>query len=132
MAETVSYHPIGYVENDLHEPAPPQVFEAAVSRIVVDPALVPGLEGIEPGQDLVVVFHLHRVQGYELRQHPRADPERPLRGVFALRSPRRPNPIGLTTVRVLAVERNVLTVRGLDAIDGTPVLDLKPPGPTST
>ena len=131
MAEVVTYRPIGRVESGFHEPAPPEVFEGAISRIVLDPTLVPGLEGIEPGQELVVVFHFHRVQGYELRQHPRADPERPPRGVFALRSPRRPNPIGLTTVQVLAIDGNVLTVRGLDALDGTPVLDLKPPGPPS-
>ena len=74
----------------------------------------------------MVVFHFHRSRGYELLQHPRGDPSRPRRGVFALRSPRRPNPIGLTVVDLLAIEGNVLRVRGLDAFAGTPVLDLKP------
>jgi tRNA-Thr(GGU) m(6)t(6)A37 methyltransferase TsaA len=61
-----------------------------------------------------------------LLQHPRGDQGQPQRGVFALRSPHRPNPIGVTIVNLLAVERNVLRVSGLDAINGTPVLDLKP------
>lgn len=73
----------------------------------------------------MVVFYFHRSQGYDLCQHPRGDQSRPQRGVFALRSPRRPNPIGVTEVELMAVERNVLRVRGLDAINGTPVLDLK-------
>jgi tRNA-Thr(GGU) m(6)t(6)A37 methyltransferase TsaA len=72
------------------------------------------------------VFYFHHAQGFDLLQHPRRDTARPRRGVFALRSPRRPNPIGVTVVDLLSVEGNVLRVRGLDAIDGTPVLDLKP------
>ena len=64
--------------------------------------------------------------GRELQQHPRRDTNRPKRGVFALRTPQRPNPIGVTIVDLVRVEGNVLFVRGLDAINGTPVLDLKP------
>lgn len=124
--ETIRYRPIGHVENAFREPAPPDTFAGTTSRIVLDPSLAAGLEGIEPGHEVVVLFHFHRAQGCELCQHPRGDRERPKRGVFALRSPRRPNPIGLTTVQVLAVEGSTLTVRGLDALDGTPVLDLKP------
>lgn len=122
----ITYRPIGYVENAFEAPAAPEVLAAAESRIVLDPSLIDGLEGVEPGQRLLVVFHFHRSSGYELRQHPRGDARRTRRGVFALRSPRRPNPIGVTVVDVLAVEGNVLRVRGLDALNGTPVLDLKP------
>jgi tRNA-Thr(GGU) m(6)t(6)A37 methyltransferase TsaA len=99
---------------------------SAESRIVLDPALTGGLAGLEAGQQVMVVFYFHRSQGYDLAQHPRGDTSRPKRGVFALRSPRRPNPIGVTIVDLLAIEENVLRVRGLDAINGTPVLDLKP------
>ena len=99
---------------------------AALSRVVLDPLLVEGLQGVEPGQRIEVVFVFHRSDGYDLMQHPRGDRDRPCRGVFALRSPSRPNPIGVTTVDLLAIEGNVLVVRGLDALDGTPVLDLKP------
>jgi tRNA-Thr(GGU) m(6)t(6)A37 methyltransferase TsaA len=113
------------VENAFDEPVAPEVLLAAESRIVLDPALAEGLAGIQPGQRLMVVFHFHRAGGYELQQHPRGDPSRPQRGVFALRSPRRPNPIGVTVAEVLAVRGHILTVRGLDAINGTPVLDLK-------
>jgi tRNA (Thr-GGU) A37 N-methylase len=70
-------------------------------------------------------FYFHRSAGYELSQHPRGDRTRPKRGVFTLRSPRRPNPIGVTVVDLLGVEGNVLRVRGLDACNGTPILDLK-------
>jgi tRNA-Thr(GGU) m(6)t(6)A37 methyltransferase TsaA len=124
--ESVSYTPIGHVENDFPERAPADEIRAAESRIVLDPALTGGLKGLEPGQQVMVVFHFHRSQGFDLLQHPRGDTARPRRGVFALRSPRRPNPIGVTVVDLVAVEGNVLRVRGLDAIDGTPVLDLKP------
>ena len=126
MAETVVYRPIGHVENEFKDVAAPEAIASGEARIVLDPALAAGLDGLEPGQQVMVLFHFHRSQGYDLRQHPRADPNAPLRGVFSLRSPRRPNPIGLTVVELLALAGNVLVVRGLDAIDGTPVLDLKP------
>jgi tRNA (adenine37-N6)-methyltransferase len=124
--EPVAFRPIGYVENDFDEPAALDQMRAAESRIVLDPALIEGLEGLQVGQSIMVIFHFHRAQGYALRQHPRGDENRPMRGVFALRSPRRPNPIGVTMVDLLGVDENVLRVRGLDAINGTPVFDLKP------
>lgn len=123
---SIAYETIGHVENDFDEPMAPEKLRAAESRIVLDPALAEGLTGLEPGQQVMVVFHFHRSEGHDLLQHPRGDKSRPQRGVFALRSPRRPNPIGVTVVDVLAIEGNVLRVRGLDAINGTPVLDLKP------
>jgi len=73
----------------------------------------------------MVVFHFHLVQSYALLQHPRGDRSRPRRGVFALHTPYRPNPIGVTVVDLLSVEGNVLRVRGLDALNGTPILDIK-------
>jgi formylmethanofuran dehydrogenase subunit E len=117
---------IGHIENGFAEPVAPDLIRATTSRIILEPELVAGLEGVEPGQQLLVVFYFHRSQGYELQQHPRGDDSRPRRGVFALRSPQRPNPIGVTVVDVLAVAGNVLQVRGLDALNGTPLLDLKP------
>ena len=73
----------------------------------------------------MVLFYFHRSTGYELSQHPCGDRTRPKRGVFTLRSPHRPNPIGVTVVELLAINGNVLRVRGLDACNGTPILDLK-------
>jgi tRNA-Thr(GGU) m(6)t(6)A37 methyltransferase TsaA len=123
--DTITYHAIGHVENAFDEPTAQDQIKAAESRIVLDPTLVEGLQGLEAGQRLMVVFYFHRSQGYELRQHPRGDRTREPRGVFALHSPHRPNPIGVTTVELVEVAENVLTVQGLDAINGTPVLDLK-------
>jgi tRNA-Thr(GGU) m(6)t(6)A37 methyltransferase TsaA len=124
--EPITFQPIGYVENDFDEPAVSEQIQAAESRIVLDPALVEGLQGLEVSQSLMVIFYFHRSEGYALRQHPRGDESRPVQGVFALRSPWRPNPIGVTVVDLQAMEGNILRVRGLDAINGTPILDLKP------
>jgi tRNA-Thr(GGU) m(6)t(6)A37 methyltransferase TsaA len=118
--------PIGTVENGLPLGTPREQLQAAESRIILDPALVEGLHALEKQARILVVFHFHLSEGYDLLQHPRGDSSREKRGVFALRSPRRPNPIGVTEVELLEIQGNVLRVRGLDAVDGTPVLDLKP------
>jgi len=99
---------------------------AAESRIILDRSMARGLKGLAEQPRILVVFQFHLSEGYELLQHPRGDSSREKRGVFALRSPRRPNPIGVTEVELLEIRDNVLRVRGLDAVDGSPVLDLKP------
>jgi formylmethanofuran dehydrogenase subunit E len=120
------FRAIGRVQNEFDESAAPDTIRAAESQIFLDPSLVEGLAGLEAGQKIMVVFYFHHAQGYDLHQHPRGDVTRPPRGVFALCSPRRPNPIGVTVVDLLTIDVNTLHVRGLDAINGTPVLDLKP------
>lgn len=125
-AEPVTFLPIGYVENEFDEPVPSEQIEAVESRIVLDPDLVEGLDDLKPGQQIMVIFHFHLSQDFDLLQHPRGDRERPKRGVFTLRSPHRPNPVGVTIVDLVAIDGSVLRVQGLDAINGTPVLDLKP------
>ena len=120
------FRAIGHVVNGYPERTDPNVLKAASSRIVLSPDLVDGLSGLEPGMRLLVVFFFHRAEGRELLQHPRGDQSQPKRGVFALHTPDRPNRIGITEVELVSIEGNVLMVRGLDAIDGTPVLDLKP------
>jgi tRNA-Thr(GGU) m(6)t(6)A37 methyltransferase TsaA len=126
MSNPIVYRPIGHIKNAFQEPASPEQIRAVESQIVLDPALEEGLQGLNVGQQVMVVFHCHRSESYELAQHPQGDRSRPRRGVFALRSPQRPNPIGITVVELAAIEGNVLRVRGLDAINGTPVLDIKP------
>ena len=122
----ITLTPIGYVERDEEdEGLSGDELRTRPARIVLDPALTGGLLGLEPGSHIVVLFYCHRSTGYDLQVHPRGDPSRPLRGVFAVRSPCRPNPIGVTTVRVRRVEGNVMEVVGLDALDGSPVLDIK-------
>ena len=96
------------------------------SLVVLQPELAGGLDGIAPGDRLMVIFVFERSREYELRQHPRGDRRRARRGVFSLRSPRRPTPIGVTIVEVLEIADSVVRVRGLDAWPGTPILDLKP------
>ena len=122
----IQFHAIGYVENEFEEPANPDVLRSIPSRIVLNPDLTSGLKGLEPGMTVMVIFNFHRSEDYELLQHPRGDRTRPRRGVFALRSPNRPNPIGVSEVELLSIEGNILTVRGLDALNRTPILDLKP------
>ncbi len=125
-AQPITFRPIGHVERDEgDEELSGDELRARPVRIVLDPALTDGLLGLQPGSDVVVLFYFHRSTGYDLQVHPRGDLARPLRGVFAVRSPRRPNPIGVTTARVQRVEGNVLEVVGLDALDGSPVLDIK-------
>ncbi len=127
MTDTdIIFQPIGHVENGIEELVAPEKIKAVESRIVLDPAFAEGLQGLVAGQRVLVVFHFHRVDGFQLCQHPRGDAARPKRGVFALRTPSRPNPIGVTEADLLAIEGSVLRVRGLDAVNGTPVLDLKP------
>jgi formylmethanofuran dehydrogenase subunit E len=120
------FRPIGMVHSALTaDTAAPR--ERAEASIHVYPEFSAGLLGIEGFERLQVLFVFHRAPANApLHQHPRGDQTVPRRGVFALRSPHRPNPIGLTTVRLLAVEGNVLRVDGLDAWDGSPVLDIKP------
>jgi tRNA-Thr(GGU) m(6)t(6)A37 methyltransferase TsaA len=101
------------------------VMQQEESELVLDPEFVEGLEGLQPGDILMVLYVLDRVEEPRLKVHPRGDPTKPMKGVFATRSQYRPNPIGLTGVRVLAIEGNVVRVRGLDALDGSPILDLK-------
>jgi len=125
-ADAIVFRAIGHVENDFDDPVSPDQLWATESRIVLRPGLAAGLTGLAPGQRVMIIYHFHRAGDYELLQHPRGDRSRPARGVFALRSPRRPNPIGVTTVDLLAIEGDMLRVRGLDAINGTPVLDIKP------
>ena len=125
--EPVTFVPIGHVENSFDHTAPPDEIKTVESRIILSPELVEGLTGLEPGGRVMVIFHFNQSDSnYELLQHPRRDTSRPKRGVFALCSPRRPNLIGVTIVDLVAIEGNVLRVRNLDAINGTPVLDLKP------
>jgi len=96
------------------------------AELIIEEVVLQGLEGIQTGDKLFVLCWLHMADRKTLRVHPKGNPAIPKRGVFATRSPDRPNPIGLCLVDVLAVEGPVLKVRGLDAVDGTPIVDLKP------
>ena len=120
---------IGRVSSPLRrrEDAPKQGFEGAPdAQIRIEPEFRSGLDGIRAGQEILILTWLHQADRDTLVVHPRDNPDNPLTGVFATRSADRPNPIGLHRVTILAVEGESLLVRGLEAVDGTPVIDLKP------
>jgi tRNA-Thr(GGU) m(6)t(6)A37 methyltransferase TsaA len=122
--------PVGTVESPLtdRETAPKQGYEGSPEAwLVFAPDFADALEGIAAGDDLLVLTWLDRAQRDVLRVHPRDDLSRPLAGVFTTRSSDRPNPIGLHRVTVLAVDGLRMRVRDLEALDGTPILDVKPP-----
>jgi tRNA-Thr(GGU) m(6)t(6)A37 methyltransferase TsaA len=123
----ICYRAIGIVQNAFNQSTPPETLKSVESLLIIDPTLQDGLTGLQVGQRILVIFHFHLAPHViDLLQHPRADRSRPKRGVFALRSPHRPNPIGATIVDLIAIQGNVLTVTGLDALNNTPVLDIKP------
>jgi len=120
---------IGHVRSSLTSlaAAPRQGSEGAPSAsIELEPGVREGLEGIAVGDEVILLSWLHEARRDVLRVRPRNDPTLPIAGVFATRSPDRPNPIGLHRVRVLAVGELSLEVEPLEALDGTPILDIKP------
>ncbi|MDQ6805807.1 MAG: tRNA (N6-threonylcarbamoyladenosine(37)-N6)-methyltransferase TrmO [Actinomycetota bacterium] len=120
---------IGRVESPLTDlaSAPKQGDEGAPDAwLVFEDAFAPGLENVQPLDEILVLTWLDRAGRDVLRVHPRGDPARPEQGVFSTRSPSRPNPIGLHRVQIMAIEGNRLQVRNLEALDGTPIIDLKP------
>jgi tRNA-Thr(GGU) m(6)t(6)A37 methyltransferase TsaA len=121
--------PIGVVESTLTDraSAPKQGHEGAPDAwLVFDPAVVDGLDGIRPGDRIILLTWLDRADRDVLRVHPRDDATIPETGVFNTRSSDRPNPIGLHEVEVLAIEGRRVHVRPLEAVDGTPIVDVKP------
>ncbi|MEM4297116.1 MAG: tRNA (N6-threonylcarbamoyladenosine(37)-N6)-methyltransferase TrmO [Nitrososphaerota archaeon] len=120
--------PIGYVKTEAGEEELRRRRKDIVSEIYIDEEFVEGLEGIEEYSHLFVIFWMHKVPKEEkkLKVHPRGREDLPLVGIFATRGRSRPNPIGLAVVELLERDRERLKVRALDAIDGTPVLDIKP------
>ncbi len=122
--------PIGHVESELGDlgSAPKQGHEGAPDAwLVFDPAVLDGLRDIHVGEEIIVLTWLHRAGRDVLRVHPRGDIANPQQGVFSTRSPSRPNPIGLHRVHVLAIDGPRLRVSNLEAVNGTPIVDVKPP-----
>lgn len=122
-------HPIGYVKSTLKtlSECPKQGHLGAPEAwIDIDPAFSEALHGLEPGAEIIIVAWMHCADRSTLRVHPQGNPEKPIKGVFATRSPARPNPISLHKASVLAVEgHSRLLVKPLEALDGTPILDIK-------
>jgi tRNA-Thr(GGU) m(6)t(6)A37 methyltransferase TsaA len=125
--ESIPLTPIGFVKTST---SPERIKKRQhTSEIILRTALTTALDGLHEFSHIFVIYWLHDVSATQrntLKVHPRGRRELPLLGVFATRSPHRPNPIGLTITELVHIDRNVITVRGLDAYNGTPVLDLKP------
>ena len=119
---------IGIVHSDISslDDAPKGYGESEITgTIEIFPEYQEGLDGVEAGQVVVVLFWLHRSARDILKVHPRGKKENRLRGVFSTRSPVRPNPIGVSELQVMSVDGNRLKVRGLDVLDQTPIVDIK-------
>jgi tRNA-Thr(GGU) m(6)t(6)A37 methyltransferase TsaA len=123
----INLDPVGFVQT---EATGKEVRDKTViSQIVFREELTEALEGVEEFSHLFVLFWLHEMSDEDrriIKVHPRGRSDMPLLGIFATRTPHRPNPIGLTRVKLLSVKGNIITVQGLDAFNGTPVLDIKP------
>lgn len=128
MPRTFEVHAIGRVESSLTDPAtaPRQADEGAPAAwLVFEPDVLEGLASLGPGDEVVILTWLDRARRDVLSVHPRGDASRPREGVFSTRSPHRPNPIGLHRVQITDVDGPRLRVRSLEALDGTPILDVK-------
>jgi tRNA-Thr(GGU) m(6)t(6)A37 methyltransferase TsaA len=124
----INLTPIGFVRNAITEPKG-EDWQTITSEIIVNEDFKDALSGIDEFSHIIVIFWMHRTSPAErsiMKVHPKRNQNLPLVGVFATRSPARPNPIGIATVKLVECRENVLKVIGLDAVDGTPVLDIKP------
>lgn len=125
---SITLEPIGRVESPIKDLAQAvrQADEGAPAvTLVLEPKVSDGLIGLTPGTEVMLLTWLDRADRTVLKNHPRRDPSRPVTGVFCTRSPNRPNPIGLHRVRIAAINGNRLEVESLEAVDGTPILDIK-------
>jgi tRNA-Thr(GGU) m(6)t(6)A37 methyltransferase TsaA len=127
MATLAQFTPIGFVRNAIETAHRETPWESIESEIVIDERWRDALKGLDQFSHIWIIFYIDRVPAPSALQiHPMKKPDLPLVGIFATRSPQRPNPIGIRAAELLSVRENVLRVRGLDALNGTPVLDLKP------
>jgi len=120
---------IGIVRSDIKEPSYAwQDLDTITAEIEIDKGLSEALDGIEQFSHIIVLYWMHKIvtDNMPLKVHPRGRTDVPLQGLFAVRAPHRPNKIGKATVRLIKRRGNTLEVRGLDAIDGSPVIDIKP------
>jgi tRNA-Thr(GGU) m(6)t(6)A37 methyltransferase TsaA len=124
----ICYNPIGVIRTPFHSPEgipiQPAAAQGIVGRVEMDPGLVDGLKDLEGFSHVILIYHFHEAKAATLRAKPYMDSAE--RGVFATRCPARPNAIGISVVRLLGIEGNVLYVENVDIVDGTPLLDIKP------
>ena len=124
---SIKIEPIGFVHTDTREVPRHWTVSQVEGTLVIDDRYQEGLKDIKPGQRIVVIFHFHRSPSFSTQFLSQTPPNRKKKmGVFSICSPIRPNPIGMSVLEVFGVEDNIIRVRGLDMLEGTPVLDIKP------
>jgi len=121
----INIKPIGVVKNRVKEPRFGS-FADIISEIIVDEKFTDALNGIEDYSHVIIVYWMDKVKDYVITHRPQGNPDVPVVGVFACRCPQRPNPIAITTVRLMWRKGNKIKVKGLDILDGTPIIDIKP------
>ena len=126
-SQEIKYRSIGYIESEFEHSLPKDMLDRCYeSRIVLHKNYSEGLTGLRFGKRLRIFYHFPEGESQHLLQHPNGDKGRPLRGVFGLDTPFRPNPVQIAEVELMAIADHVLWVKGLCALNGTPVLDIKP------
>jgi tRNA (adenine37-N6)-methyltransferase len=128
VIDTITYKPIGIIHSPFSDiqgmPIQPSGAKGIKGAVELMPEYAEGLQDLEGFSHVILLYHLHLSTGFSLRVKPFLDDQ--LRGVFATRAPRRPNPIGLSVLRLVKIEGNMLHVEDIDIVDGTPLLDIKP------
>ena len=117
--------PLGYARNSIKKPTLPG-WKDIISEIVVDKKYAKGLDGIEDYSHIIVVYWMDKEKECHLKHYPQGRKDVPYVGIFACRCPQRPNPIGISTTEIISIKDNTIKVKGLDVIDNTPILDIKP------
>jgi len=123
--EEITLTPIGYIKNNIKDPRFGS-FSDEVSEIILDEKFTEALNGIDDYSHVIIVYWMDRVKDRVMTHRPQGNPNVPVVGIFSCRCPQRPNPIGITTVKLIERKENRIKVRGLDILDGTPIIDIKP------
>ncbi len=117
--------PIGFVKNNIKKSKFGN-FTHEISEIIVDKKFTKALDGIEDYSHIIIVYWMNQIKDYVITHRPQGNPKVPVVGIFACRCPQRPNPIAITTVKLKGHKGNKIKVKGLDILDGTPIIDIKP------
>lgn len=121
----ITLKPIGFVKNNIKEPRFGN-FASEISEIIVDEKFTEALKGIDDYSHVIIVYWMNKVRDYVITHQPQGNPAVPIVGIFSCRCPERPNPVAITTVRLVGHEGNRIKVKGLDILDSTPIIDIKP------
>lgn len=128
MSDKIIYKPIGIIRSPFESaegmPIQPAGGEDFTGQVEIFDEFAPGLKDLEGFSHIFLIYHFHNSKGYSLLTKPFLDET--LRGVFSTRAPKRPNPVGISVVRLISVEKNILHIQDVDILDGTPLIDVKP------